>query len=139
MLRIGSKLRSLGRSRPRARLTTLMMAVLLIAVALGSYRAGYRDGRGTVPRDLPHERALDFVRALKVRSDTEGYAIYSQAKLREQSRPGYLSRKHRVAAEPTEDGWKVTFTDEATGKASPGNSYFNPEDGAKEFRSLVER
>jgi hypothetical protein len=104
--------------RPTVR--TLMFGILLVAVALGSYIAGYRAGHADgwlKPPNFAQNRALVFGRTNSTRSARESGAICIAARQLESQRPGFLTTKPGVKATPyygnpySDMRWTVTFTD----------------------------
>ena len=77
-------------ARFRLTMRTLMMAVAVVAVILGAYASGYRDGRQYRPVP-PQDAALAFVKSIRFNSDEEACAVYTAAELMEHSSPGALA------------------------------------------------
>ena len=120
--------------RLRISIASLLVVIMLIAVSLGSYTAGYREGYAEGVRRPPkhaQDRAIEFARSQSVRSAREICAIYQAAKQVEAGDPGFLLLRPLVSASPsngnayTATRWAVTLTDAKSKRSVSRSSNVN--------------
>jgi hypothetical protein len=111
-------------SRARFTVWTLMVAVAVVAVSLGIYALGLRNGRQAV-MFAPPETPLSYTKALAIPSEEEACAVFLATEMSTEHNSAFFSKfpigQTSVTAKHRGDGaWEVKYINRRTGDWSTG-------------------